>query len=424
MKNLFLLCLCLTSLVDVSAQGLIRKVLFLGNSYTYVNNLPLLVTGLAGAAGDSMQAEMNTPGGYTLGWEPIDHATDPTSLGLIANDTWDFVVLQEQSQIPSIPALRDSCMFPGATVLRDAAKASDPCTQVLFFLTWGRQFGGMQCFTPNYCSADFTGFGHMQDSLSVSYKMIADSLDCPIAPVGEAWRFVINNYGIVLHEGDQSHPNLKGSYLAACVFYGSVYSKPATGNSFTAGLHPDTALILQQAADSIVFGYASLWNGGGGRPRAAFSVTTHADTLFTHNQSLGSDSWWWIFGDGSNSVAFEPVHAYAVPGEYTVILAACNACDCDTVSHTVTILPTSMGPAPAVSGPSLRYDAQSGTLTVSGGAINGGVCELYDLSGRRLLSAPLHDGMLRTGRLRPGIYLVRTATVQGKIAVTEEGIGN
>ncbi|MBM3403789.1 MAG: hypothetical protein FJY10_02730 [Bacteroidetes bacterium] len=271
------------------AQGLFRKVLFLGNSYTYINNMPLLVATLANAAGDSIQFEINTPGGYTLGWEPIDHATDPASLGLIAGNDWDFVVLQEQSQIPSISALRDSCMFPGATTLYDATKASDPCTQVLFFLTWGRRFGGMQRFTPNYCSVDFTDYNHMQDSLTVSYKMVADSLESPIAPVGEAWRLVINQHGMVLHDGDNSHPNIKGSYLAACVFYSSIYGKPVTGNPFTAGILPDTALILQEAADSIVFGYTSFWNVGIGRPEAAFYTSVNADTIFTHNQSLNAE---------------------------------------------------------------------------------------------------------------------------------------
>jgi hypothetical protein len=46
----------LTFLVSVtlSAQPVSRKALFLGNSYTYVNNLPGLVAALAHYAGDSL----------------------------------------------------------------------------------------------------------------------------------------------------------------------------------------------------------------------------------------------------------------------------------------------------------------------------------------------------------------------------------
>ena len=181
-----------------TAQPLVRRALFLGNSYTYVNDLPALVAGLASAAGDSLISAQNTPGGYTLGWQPVAHATNPVSTGLITAGGWDFVVIQEQSQIPSITRLRDSCMFPAAVSLNGMIKAASPCARSLFFLTWGRRFGGMQCFTPNYCSPAFTGFGPMQDSITVSYKRIADSLGGWIAPAGEAWRLAIDQGGIVL----------------------------------------------------------------------------------------------------------------------------------------------------------------------------------------------------------------------------------
>ena len=270
------------------SQSNIKSVLFLGNSYTYVNNLPTLVAAMAHFAGDSLFFDMNAPGGYTLGWEPTAHFTNATSLGLIAGNDWDFVVLQEQSQIPSIPVLRDSCMFPAVQVLRDSALSSNPDTKVMFYLTWGRRFGGMQCFTPNYCSTAFADFDQMQDSLTVAIKMIADSMEEPIAPVGEAWRFVINNYGMVLHDADDSHPNLNGSYLAACVFYASIFWKPSTGNSFDAGLDPDTALILQQAADSIVFGYSALWNNGNGLPTGLHGSGKVGEPAYLFDRSTGT----------------------------------------------------------------------------------------------------------------------------------------
>jgi hypothetical protein len=279
--------LMITSLQSQS-QTNIKSVLFLGNSYTYVNNLPTLVAALAHFAGDSLYFDMNAPGGYTLGWVPTAHVANTTSLGLIAGNRWDFVVLQEQSQIPSIPVLRDSCMFPAVQVLLDSALSSDPDTKVMFYLTWGRRFGGMQCFTPNYCSTAFADFDQMQDSVTVAIKMISDSLDEPIAPVGEAWRFVINNYGMVLHDADDSHPNLKGSYLAACVFYASIYWKPSTGNSFISGLDPDTALILQQAADSIVFGYAAFWNNGNGFPTGLHSPGKSLEPVILFDRSTGT----------------------------------------------------------------------------------------------------------------------------------------
>ncbi|MCK7540346.1 MAG: hypothetical protein MZV63_60360 [Marinilabiliales bacterium] len=52
---------------------MVRKALFIGNSYTYVNELPALTAGLAHSAGDSLYFDSSAPGGYTLGWQPIAH---------------------------------------------------------------------------------------------------------------------------------------------------------------------------------------------------------------------------------------------------------------------------------------------------------------------------------------------------------------
>lgn len=64
--------------ISVSAQ--MKRVLFLGNSYTYANNLPLLVKNIAASAGDILYTDSNTPGGYTLGYSPIQHLTNQISL--------------------------------------------------------------------------------------------------------------------------------------------------------------------------------------------------------------------------------------------------------------------------------------------------------------------------------------------------------
>jgi len=375
------------------AQGVMRRALFLGNSYTYVNNLPLLTAAIAHTAGDSLYFDSNTPGGYTLGWQPIAHATDPVSLAKIQSGNWDFVILQEQSQIPSITRLRDSCMFPASTILHNMAKATDPCTRVLFYLTWGRRFGGMQCFEPNYCSPDFTGFSQMQDSVSKSYKMVADSLHDWIAPVGEAWRFVLGHIPMVLHDADNSHPNLNGSYLAACVFYDVMFGKPSAGNTFTAGLSPDTALMLQTAADSITFGYAGYWNLYNDTPLASFSLTSSSDTVFTHNVSSGATHWLWDFGNGQTSTEFEPVILYPFPGNYTIKLQACNDCYCDSAFNQVVITviaaESHKDHAIILTGPD-----QDGVIHFQNFTGNGTLL-LYDLTGRIIAELPAIAGASR-----------------------------
>ena len=397
------------------AQPLNRKALFLGNSYTYVNNLPGLVAALAHFAGDSLFFDSNTPGGYTLGWQPIAHATDPVSLAKINEHSWDFVVLQEQSQTPAIATLRDSCMIPGSQSLYDSMKSANPCSRVLFYLTWGRRYGGIQCFVPNYCSPNFTDFNQMQDSLTMAYKMVADSLSCWIAPAGEAWRLVIGTTGMVLHDADDSHPNLKGSYLTACVFYAVIFGKHSHGIPYTAGLSPDTANILQQAADSITFGYAAYWNLNNDIPGAAFIPTISAGTLYTQNLSTGAGSWFWDFGDGQTSTLFEPVHVYSASGSFPVRLRACNSCFCDSVTHQVVV--TGVGILPPVKEPAVITPAgpdESGIIKLLN--FHGdGTLFLYSAKGECTGIYPVHSGKTIAPGIEHGIWLWKLTTRDSKI---------
>ncbi|PKN95755.1 MAG: hypothetical protein CVU43_24110, partial [Chloroflexi bacterium HGW-Chloroflexi-5] len=117
------------------AQDTLR-VLFLGNSYTYVNNLPQIVADMARSTGDSLIFASNTPGGYTL----EGHSTNATSLSLIAQGGWNYVVLQEQSQLPSFTDSEvQSMVFPYARKLDSLINVADTCTETVFYMTWGRK---------------------------------------------------------------------------------------------------------------------------------------------------------------------------------------------------------------------------------------------------------------------------------------------
>ena len=231
------------------------EVLFLGNSYTAVNSLPDLVEGLALAAGHTLDHDRNTPGGNTLGAPQSSgqpHMSNAVSLAKIASRAWDYVVLLEQSVIPSIPWSRNNYMIPGATSLDASIDASDPATRVLLYQTWGRRNGGSFCIA-GHCR-DFADFDAMQDALTHSYSLCAEAIGADVAPVGEAWRLALRSDPLlVLHAGDGSHPNLAGSYLAACVFFAKLYGQSPLGSSFDPGLAPGQATFLQEVADQIVF---------------------------------------------------------------------------------------------------------------------------------------------------------------------------
>ena len=119
---LALLAVC-AAVICTQAQDTTR-VLFLGNSYTSFNDLPQLLTGLAADMGHVVETASNTPGGYTL----QGHASNDTSLDLIAEGGWDFVILQEQSQVPSFPDFQvEADFFPAAEYLVNYIRDNNDC---------------------------------------------------------------------------------------------------------------------------------------------------------------------------------------------------------------------------------------------------------------------------------------------------------
>src|SRR5437879_3318031 len=79
-------------------SGTCTRVLFIGNSYTFVNDLPGTFAGLAAAGGHRVQTGMLASGGATL----EAHAADPATARALASTRWSGVVLQEQSEIPAV----------------------------------------------------------------------------------------------------------------------------------------------------------------------------------------------------------------------------------------------------------------------------------------------------------------------------------
>lgn len=333
MKKVVILILSLSSAICMAQSG--KSILFLGNSYTYVNNLPQLIHDLAITTNDTLVFDSYTPGGYTL----QGHSTDPSALLKIAQQSWDYVVLQEQSQLPSFsPAQVAIDVFPYARKLDSLIHANDSCTQTMFYMTWGRKYGdASNCpFYPPVCT-----YMGMQQRLRESYLQMADSNMAWVSPVGAAFcNSILADSLVELYQGDFSHPSLNGSYLAACVFYARIFKKNPVGNSFTAGLPNTTAAFLQNIAKITVLDSIALWNEGKFEPNADF-LNNITDSLVTFSdQTTGSGSpmyYYWEFGDGHFSFAANPSHVYATSGTFTVKEYVTWRCFTDSSIQPVTL---------------------------------------------------------------------------------------
>jgi hypothetical protein len=87
-----------------------------------------------------------------------------------------------------------------------------------------------------------------QSDISAAYNSIGCELKAIVVPVGAVWeRFLGNHDHPILHDRDQSHPTLAGSYLAACVFFSVLFQEPPVGIGL-AGLSEEEESLLQKFA--------------------------------------------------------------------------------------------------------------------------------------------------------------------------------
>ena len=330
MKKSFFLLVILPLL---SFGQLKKEVLFIGNSYTYYNNLPDLVNEIALSFGDTLVHESSTPGGSNFN----AHSTNAQTLNKINQQQWDYVVLQAQSQELSFsPFQVASDSYPYAEILVDSIFANSSCTEPLFFMTWGRKYGDQSnCqFYPPICT--YLG---MQERLRESYLDMTFTHNASCSPVGMAWKKSIEiDSTLNLYSSDNSHPSIYGSYLAACTFYSSIFKKSAVGSTYWPnGIDSASAYILQQIGSSTVLDSLGVWNVF----NADFGFQQYNDSISFINLSSNYESVFWDFGDGITSTDENPTHKFTLNGSYTVILTAITnaACieDTQTISITVNI---------------------------------------------------------------------------------------
>jgi photosystem II stability/assembly factor-like uncharacterized protein/lysophospholipase L1-like esterase len=196
-----------------AAQARPLRVLFIGNSYTYFNDLPGLVASLARGARPSraVHTEMVAQPGASL----RDHWLDGAALAAIRRTRWDAVVLQEQSMLGVMlvhgrPTVNDPDQFHafGRRFIREITAAG--ATPVLY-LTWARRP------TPD-----------TQDRLTRAYAALAAATGARLAPVGVAWQQArAQRPALELFDPDGTHPSPAGSYLAAATLLATITGTPA-----------------------------------------------------------------------------------------------------------------------------------------------------------------------------------------------------
>lgn len=205
-------------------------VLFVGNSLTFTNDMPLILQGLF-ALGDAGPVVIGVEALPNFGLQ--DHWERGATRARIAQGGWDVVVFQ---QGPSATEGRPSLLeFSELFAEEVRANGGEPA----LYMVWPAE-------------ARFFDFPGVSDS----YATAAELVDGMLFPAGEAWLEAwARNENVPLYGPDRFHPTLTGSYLAALVMYQQLTGQdprelPALipKPSGAVGMSEERALILQEAA--------------------------------------------------------------------------------------------------------------------------------------------------------------------------------
>lgn len=210
----------------VAPQQLGTRVLFIGNSLTYTNDLPHMVQVLAESAGTPLVTAMAAEAGMSL----EDHWTRGRARAMVASGRWDVVVLQ---QGPS--ARRSSRENLREWALRWAGAIREVSAEPVVYMPWPE-------------SQQTSAF----DAVSTSYRLAAEVTDASLVPGGEAWAAVSRrDPALALYRGDGLHPSRLGTYVAAVAVWARLTGRPAA-EAPAALLLDDGPLVLEAAQAAVV----------------------------------------------------------------------------------------------------------------------------------------------------------------------------
>lgn len=250
--GLFFLLVSLSGYAQEEKDSL--RVLFIGNSYTYFNDMPETVHKIAATQGVNLSYTQFTPGGYFLS----GHVKTKELIQSIKKGGWDYVIMQEQSAAPSMPTqtvLQNT--YPPAHTLDSLIRTYNEQAKVIFYMTWGHK-DGCQDEVANYpLNSTYEG---MQERLKTSYLEMAYQNNAWCAPVGMAWeRIRVERPDYILYMPDRSHPSALGSYLVANVIFSTIYQRPYQTQEIP-GCPVEQAEYIQQVAQQTVFNNLKLLN--------------------------------------------------------------------------------------------------------------------------------------------------------------------
>ena len=293
------------------------KVLFVGNSFTFVNDLPHQFKNIANSLGEQVFVDNSTIGGCTLyAQQPqFDNRTKE-----LLSQEWDFIVLQDYSSLPTVKKAREEYMKPALKTFSQQKKNAE----IVMYLTWGYHDGNTaacpetdsgNCFpkgtlaslTNPPCANNPTWHNTADTFPCMGYSLVRGYLEMlnvgatRIAPCGVSWQVVRGVESIpssckniidsqyeyplnislplpttgslkelmlyrILSGNIDIHPNVAGQYLNALTFFATLFGKSPVGAAAPIPtekgdipLTPNQRTQMQHFVEEVVLKHKSVW---------------------------------------------------------------------------------------------------------------------------------------------------------------------
>lgn len=207
------------------------KILFIGNSYTFYNDMPKMLSELGIENGKELEVDSVTRGGRKL-YENLAEGDENNAKirALVKEKSYDVLILQEQSYF----ALIDYAEFErGVRELIELVGAK----RVVLYATWGRKTGCDLLKKYGWSSAE------MGEKLFAAYSSAAKVCGAEVSPVGLCFNKINADGGLELYNPDLSHPSKAGTALGVLCHYKRIFGEmPESYESL--GLEADEARII------------------------------------------------------------------------------------------------------------------------------------------------------------------------------------
>lgn len=223
----------------ISEEDLITRILFLGNSATYYNDMPFMVEKMAQADGINTEVTMLAVSGYKLHQFIAEDGIYLEQIKTMLNETkYDYVIVQDhrETMLTNPTKSENSIIF-----LKDLIESSG--SEMILYETQADYTGNTFKINGSLVYLDHY---MMQYYLTKNYFNIGNRNNLKVSACGPNYTRCGELFPeINLYNQDNLHPSVAGSYLAACTLYETIFNKSAYENSFIPGSELDENNLLK-----------------------------------------------------------------------------------------------------------------------------------------------------------------------------------